>query len=245
MPRRHRREPSPEIEDDSPLTVVAVCRFLSALEPELGLMGPSVNNLLLKSVKMESLKQNSSDELLKDEEFHNIMDTCREKLKGVISLNVINPMKMKAVKLAVQKIAKLLRDRKPKPETEQSREPSPVQQFEICAEDKEDPIAKVKMEIARVITQDLESRGRMNISTADLEALVEKYFNEIENEPETTDIRDDFENLSDDDVETLLRHFSELNDSEQNHLIKFLKKLETTQPERVDHLRQFLNADCK
>jgi hypothetical protein len=180
MPDRHRRESSPEIEDDSPLNVVSVCRFLSALEPELGLMGSSVNNLLLKSVKMESSKPNSSEELLKDEEFRNIMDTCREELKGVISLSVIDPKKMKAVKLAVQKIAKLLHDHKPKPEAKQSREPSPVQPFEICVEDKEDPIAKVKIEIARVITQELESKGRLNISSAELEAFVENYLSEIE-----------------------------------------------------------------
>jgi hypothetical protein len=49
------------------------------------------------------------------------------------------------------------------------------------------------------------------------------------------------ENLTDEDLKTLLRNFSDLTEDEQNHLISYLTKIEKTNPARVDKLRKYVN----
>lgn len=47
--------------------------------------------------------------------------------------------------------------------------------------------------------------------------------------------------LSDSDLQTLLQNFKDLSNEEQHSLISYLKKLESTEPERVEKLRKFVN----
>uniref|UniRef100_A0A182VFQ8 C2H2-type domain-containing protein n=1 Tax=Anopheles merus TaxID=30066 RepID=A0A182VFQ8_ANOME len=51
------------------------------------------------------------------------------------------------------------------------------------------------------------------------------------------------ENLTDSDLQTLLQSFKELSNDEQMHLISYLRKLERTEPERVERLRRYVNFD--
>lgn len=48
--------------------------------------------------------------------------------------------------------------------------------------------------------------------------------------------------LSDSDLQTLLQNFKDLSNEEQHSLINYLKKLESTEPERVERLRKFVNV---
>uniref|UniRef100_A0A182U8Z7 C2H2-type domain-containing protein n=1 Tax=Anopheles melas TaxID=34690 RepID=A0A182U8Z7_9DIPT len=47
------------------------------------------------------------------------------------------------------------------------------------------------------------------------------------------------ENLTDSDLQTLLQSFKELSNDEQMHLISYLRKLERTEPDRVERLRRY------
>lgn len=51
------------------------------------------------------------------------------------------------------------------------------------------------------------------------------------------------ESLTDSDLQTLLQNFKDLSTEEQQHLIAYLKKLEASQPIRVEKLRKFVNVD--
>ncbi|XP_040163003.1 uncharacterized protein CG7065-like [Anopheles arabiensis] len=51
------------------------------------------------------------------------------------------------------------------------------------------------------------------------------------------------ENLTDSDLQTLLQSFKELSNDEQMHLISYLRKLERTEPDRVERLRRYVNFD--
>ncbi|XP_055704055.1 uncharacterized protein CG7065 isoform X2 [Phlebotomus papatasi] len=51
------------------------------------------------------------------------------------------------------------------------------------------------------------------------------------------------ESLTDSDLQTLLQNFKDLSPEEQHHLISYLKKLEATDPTRVEKLRKFVNLD--
>ncbi|XP_050100622.1 uncharacterized protein CG7065-like isoform X2 [Anopheles aquasalis] len=51
------------------------------------------------------------------------------------------------------------------------------------------------------------------------------------------------ENLSDSDLQTLLQTFKDLATDEQMHLITYLRKLERTEPERVEKLRRYVDFE--
>lgn len=51
------------------------------------------------------------------------------------------------------------------------------------------------------------------------------------------------ESLTDSDLQTLLQNFKDLSTEEQQHLIAYLKKLEASEPVRVEKLRKFVNVD--
>lgn len=53
------------------------------------------------------------------------------------------------------------------------------------------------------------------------------------------------EGLTDSDLQTLLQNFKDLSNEEQLHLISHLKKLEKTDPVRVEKLRRYVNLDDK
>lgn len=264
---RSRRSRSPEIIDDGPINVISVCRLLSALESELGLLAKTIIDLLGKAVAIEKLKPNSADELLLNDENCNVLETIKEKLKGVLSANLIAPNKVIAVKRAVQNIATLLHDvsnRKPSNsnanilknissfDDNDFKEP---QSFDSVL----DPETSAKQEIAKVITASLLEQGRDNVSAEELEALVESFMmgtdddeesepeekretvdklnTEVDPKPEQPSIdskkpvqketnSNGLENLTDEDLQTLLRNFADLTSDEQSHLIAYLSKIE-------------------
>lgn len=57
------------------------------------------------------------------------------------------------------------------------------------------------------------------------------------------DISSPLESLTDSDLQTLLQNFKDLSTEEQQHLIAYLKKLEASEPARVEKLRKFVNVD--
>lgn len=149
--------------------VVTLLRFLSALEAELGLLGKRVLDWLMKAVAMENTSKNSSESLLNDETFYNTLDTCREKLKGLITAQLLEPKKIKLAKDGVQKIASLLRSHN-----------KVLQENPYSLEiDTEDPVSKLKAELARAITENLRKARRENLSQEELTKIVEEFFVDI------------------------------------------------------------------
>lgn len=60
---------------------------------------------------------------------------------------------------------------------------------------------------------------------------------------EAADASSLLESLTDSDLQTLLQNFKDLSTEEQQHLIAYLKKLEASEPVRVEKLRKFVNVD--
>lgn len=262
---RNMKSKSPEIIDDGPVNLVSVCRLLSALESELGLLAKAIIDLLTKAVQLEKLKPNSADELLTNSENCNLLETVKEKLKGILSANLISPNKTVAVKRAIQNIATLLHEVSTRRASSSSFFES--REYESVA-DVVDPVAQAKLEIAKVITASLLEQGRSDVSAEELEALVESFIEAEggqESEPEeVVDVKVEskakaemkpklstpskksesssgLENLTDEDLQTLLRNFADLTSDEQSHLIAYLSKIEQTNPARVEKLRKYVN----
>uniref|UniRef100_A0A182QMJ9 Uncharacterized protein n=1 Tax=Anopheles farauti TaxID=69004 RepID=A0A182QMJ9_9DIPT len=334
-----------EFENDStPLNFIAVCRLLTAFEEYLGSLGPKVNDLLSKALALEKVKANSADDLLLNEDNCMFLETVKEKLKGHMMAETIDPPKMVPIKKAVRNIARLLHEASKReqpvkpPDEELSRDSLGVATSVISAEGIGGGVGGStgglsidrsidKVAVAEQLAKSLVAQGKTDFSTEELEQLINVYVamaqmsrerNSMINtkaylasmgggqpvsssvsaaaatgsvqhkevapvpmpvkpveqqRPSATrnwmepakETRTNFgmndaagggmldsdpvrstgmlENLTDSDLQTLLQSFKELSNEEQMQLISYLRKLERTEPERVERLRRYVNFD--
>ncbi|KFB42135.1 AGAP003633-PA-like protein [Anopheles sinensis] len=327
--------------ENVPLNFIAVCRLLTAFEEYLGSLGPKVIDLMAKALALEKVKANSADDLLLNEDNCMFLETVKEKLKGHMMAETIDPPKVAPIKKAVCNIARLLHEaskREPvsKPvEEEVSRDslafsdgngPAPVAPLTPSA------VGLDKIAIAEQLAKALVAQGKVDFTTEELEQLINVYIamekmsrernstittkaylaalspvvavaapaaapalpvatpvthlpTELKEMPkpgsldrarmdvpvprraEMNDFRagaglggpkvretappaamassstGGLENLSDSDLQTLLQSFKELSNEEQMHLISYLRKLERTEPDRVERLRRYVDFD--
>ena len=259
--------------DDSEVTVVSVCRLLTALESELGTLGSIVLDLLSQALSLEKLKPNSSDEILLTPENCVVFETIKEKFKGLLILDVLAVNKVLAVKKSVHYIAKLLHQAKL---LDGKKSKNSTKEIIMVGE---------REAMALEVTKALIAQGKTDISSEELEALIDMYIEAKNNQAEEEQIaeveavqveeikiqslaepskvsiaattsessndkeKNQLELLTDNDLKTLLRNFGDLSTEEQNHLISFLQKIEKQNPSRVEKLRKYVNmgeddVDC-
>ncbi|XP_066588406.1 uncharacterized protein CG7065-like [Prorops nasuta] len=365
--------PSPVVKDESmgeDMEVVGLLRLLTALEGQLGSLGPKVVSLLSKALAAEKTKPNSAEELLYDEEVSVLFETVKEKLKGQLFAGMIEKMAINPTKTAIQNIALLLHkasESKKKQEEEKKKKEQEILEatrpaslisrtmFNRTSEASSAPAVKFepvsvpgigtvdKVAIAQQIAAALVAQGRTNVSQDELETLINavvgmaeasknsekpittadfvrgltsggsnississtlqtKYqptvplppppsfpltsipllgpnfnpdrplssspslsperssasvsapvsasittplpsttFNFATSLPALSNPTPKIEDLSDDKLKNLLQNFKNLGNQEQHQLINFLKKLEATDPARVEKLRGFVN----
>lgn len=252
---RYSRSKSPEMETEL-ISLVSVCRLLSVLENELGMLAPRILDLLSRGVAMEKKQPNSCDDLMHDNDNMILMETAREKLKGGLSAGLIQSHRMAPVRRAITYIAKLIHEvnkKAPKVEAIEKK----VEKIQIASASVSSAEDIAKNEIARVVSQVLAEQGRTDVSAEELESLIESFLSENLNEndkvveekvevpppeaPKKEESTYGLENLTDDDLKTLLRNFSELTSDEQSHLITYLSKIEKSEPSRVEKLRKYVD----
>ncbi|KAG7188958.1 hypothetical protein KM043_008556 [Ampulex compressa] len=299
------KSPSPIKEEtlSEDLEIVALLRLLTALEGQLGSLGPKIVSLLSKALAAEKARPNSAEELLYDEEVNVLFETVKEKLKGQLLAGMIEKMAVVPTKTAIQNIAQLLHkaaeSKKKMEEEKKKRElleasrsatsyiarsvyPRPVDILAPAIKSEPVSVPGVgtvdKVAIAQQIAAALVAQGRTNVSQEELETLINAVVGMAEaskhsDKPVTTA---DFvkglasgansipqatipvslstppvdnverqtsrmESLSDSDLKPLLQNFKDLSTPEQHGLINFLKKLEATDPTRVEKLRAYVN----
>jgi len=297
------KSPTPPIAEEvltEDLEVVGLLRLLTALEGQLGSLGPKIVSLLSKALAAEKAKPNSAEELLHDEEVNVLFETVKEKLKGQLFAGMVEKMAITATKTAIQNIAKLLHrasENKKKLEEERKKKerelleaskptlanymnrsayPRPIETSAIKSEPVSVPgIGTIdKVAIAQQIAAALVAQGRSNVSQEELETLINAVVGMAEAskhsdklvtaadfvkgltnssapqivEPPKMVLADPverqvpkMENLSDADLKSKLQNFKDLSTQEQHSLIGFLKKLEASDPTRVEKLREFVN----
>lgn len=114
--KKHKYQEHTEGDRDSeemPLTIVSVLRLLTALEDILGSLGPKVIELLSEALTLEKTETNSSNELLNKKDNSILLETIKEKLKGILIAKVIvDEQKIRAIKKAVKYLATSLHEAK-------------------------------------------------------------------------------------------------------------------------------------
>lgn len=265
-----------DAEDTSPLNFVAVCRLLTALEDYLGSLGPKIIDLLSKALALEKVKANSADELLLNEDNCMFLETVKEKLKGHLMADMVEPQKIPPIKKAIKNIASLIHEASKKEKKEPEPDTAPCSVAIAAAE----AGGIDKAAIAQKLAAALVAQGKTDFTSAELEELINVYvamaeaskekekpvttssfLNEVipaKSEPEKRsetlsrrteeappDDGNALEGLTDSDLQTLLQNFKDLSNEEQLHLISHLKKLEKTDPVRVEKLRKYVNLEDK
>ena len=161
------------------VNLVGSLRLLAAVEDRLGAsIGPRIVDLLSKALSMEKTKANSSEQLLDDDEALVLLETAKEKLKGQLLADLIESERaQKSIKEIIRKIAGLVHfanDKKRKKIVE-----TPVKVPGIGAVD--------KASIAAQITVALLDQGRTDISTEELEKLIETVVGDAERQKKESD----------------------------------------------------------
>ncbi|XP_015122020.1 uncharacterized protein CG7065 [Diachasma alloeum] len=336
------KSPSPPPKEEplkEDLEVVGLLRLLTALEGQLGSLGPKVVALLSRALAAEKAKPNSAEELLQDEEVAVLFETVKEKLKGQLFAGMIEKMAVAPTKSAITNIAQLLHkaaeEKKKRVEEEEKRKKEALEiRQQISASFasrsllmrsidiplvKSEPVsvpgvgAVDKVAIAQQIAAALIAQGRTNVSQDELETLINAVvgmaeasknsdkpitaasfvksltaatgttdapkarsvtppppLSETKQAKQVKEIREvasaaaaavaavnptaakvvvdpieaharRMESLTDNDLKDLLQNFKDLGTDEQHGLINFLKKLEASDPARVEKLRGFVN----
>lgn len=93
--------------DDEVLTVISVLRLLAAFEDFLGSLGPRIVDLLSKAIALEKVKPNLADDLLMTEENSVLMETVKEKLRGLILAGIIQRPTLKPVKKSIRNVDRI------------------------------------------------------------------------------------------------------------------------------------------
>jgi hypothetical protein len=230
---------SDDEKDGEIVNIVTVGRLLASLEIEVGaILSARVFGLLEKALTMERQSSNSSENLLRDNANLIFLDTVKEKLKGAINAGLVASSRVHVVKKAVKSIASLMHEASKLNPIEETVEETPLDAAEAA-----------KLEIAKALSKTLIEQGRTDVTAEELSEIVEEFLKsqlqseEKEKEPPKEETSEsDLENLTDDDLKTLLRNFSDLTEDEQKHLIKYLERLEKTDSKRMKLLSKYVDA---
>ncbi|KAL0275043.1 UNVERIFIED_CONTAM: hypothetical protein PYX00_003027 [Menopon gallinae] len=168
-------------EPEQPIRVITVLRLLTALESQLGSLGPRVNNLLAQAIALEKKREFSSDSLIDVSENNVLFETVKEKLKGQLFAGIVDKHMVKATRTAIQNVAELFNTWKAKknnPEpTSAPLQIVPSQNIQMAAP-VTDPLivpgigAVDKLAIAQQIASALVAQGKTNVTEQELEQLI-------------------------------------------------------------------------
>lgn len=319
--------------------MLSVLRLLTAMENQLGSLGPKVNNLMAKAIALEKKSTKSSDVLLNDSENVVLFETVKEKLRGQLIAGIVERNMVAATRACLDLLGFLLK------KVDQRVASSEVP-LAVSTPLTDSPVivpgigTMDKVAIAQQIASALVAQGKTDVTQEELEQLINAVVgmahtsvhvvqpvsaaqlitNMIETAPNNTNLKplevekqtplqqlmsvvnptqslsttlvgnkndgvsglallqsayeearispasrnfmkdinseilsgkpavkyaqrneQDMSYLSEEELKTLLQNFKDLSTSEQQHLITYLKKIEETEPARVEKLRKFVN----
>lgn len=171
----HKFDPLPTFENLGPADdVVGTLRILVALEDNLGSLGPKIVDVLTAALKMEKDCPNSSEKILDNEVYVTLLETAKEKLKGAVQAGLVTRGEA-AARAAVVRVATLLhhadtRNAKNKQNLELSNKAG------TNSKENQSPTTKPELDrakIAKEIAAVLIAQGKTDISSEELEILVD------------------------------------------------------------------------
>lgn len=187
--------------DGEVVTMISVLRLLTAFEDMLGSLGSKVVDLLSKAVAVEKVRPNLSEELLMSSENSVLLETVKEKLKGLILAGMVQGKREEAIRKAIRNLGEIVRliDSKPREQPkenstnvlQQSHDTGEVSKSTVCQSNRVPGAttlasspekatkpsiseAKRRSDVLRQLATSLMLQGR-NISNEHMEELVSVY----------------------------------------------------------------------
>ena len=199
--------------------LLQVLRMLVALEDNLGSLGPSITNLLTRALSAERCKIGSSSKLLKDDTTCvDLLDTSKEKLKGLILAGILDGVKGTAASQAVEYVTRLLRQSSNTSDSSTSVN-APAVGFDMAS-----------------LINNLPAAGLLNPpqSTPMLSSAIRSdSVAEVKNKDSTLRTNNlygsDFkknDRFTGEELKTLIINFRTLTESQKRDLVEYLRKLE-------------------
>lgn len=153
--------------DDEPITIISVLSLLSAFENMLGSLGPKTINLMIEAIAMEKVSVNSSNLLLDNTNHCILFDTVKEKLKGHIQADIVEPNKLNGLKKTIKNMDILISEANARNRTAATKETVPLASPFHESQDRSAIAAKMLLA--------LHNQGRADISKVDLAHYVDEY----------------------------------------------------------------------
>jgi hypothetical protein len=199
--------------------LLQVLRMLVALEDSLGSLGPSITNLLTRALSAERCKIGSSSKLLKDDATCvDLLDTSKEKLKGLLLAGILDGVKGTAASQAVEYVTRLLRQSSNTSDSSTSVN-APAVGFNMAS-----------------LVNNLQAAGMLNppqstpmLSSAIRSDSVAEVKDKDSNLRTKNLYGSDFKTLdrfTGEELKTLIVNFRTLTDSQKRDLVEYLHKLE-------------------
>lgn len=211
---------------DESVSMISVCRLLAALESELGSLASKALNLLALTIEVNKSSQDNPDGiLLKNKENLIFLEVVKEKMKGLLIVEIYSTQKRRAINNLIQNIDQLIEQtvvdsesssKSPSDQKTDNNDPKTAHgKDESTKPNVPDPSQDIKLISSTTI-------AAPKIKTEKTEKLV---------------------NLSDEELKTLIDNFSYIIDEEKLLLLEFMENLEKTNPLRVKRLSNIIKFD--
>ncbi|RZF38232.1 hypothetical protein LSTR_LSTR005593 [Laodelphax striatellus] len=156
--------------DDS-TKVISVLRLITVLESMLGVLAPKIVTLLAKALSMDKVRAGSSEDILYNEEDCVLLETVKEKLKGLFFAGLVERHLVNTTKFTIKNIEEVL-SKAPRSFGKRTnpllRATAPPKQVTLPGIGTVD-----RMAIAEQIATTLISQGRTDVSEQELESLID------------------------------------------------------------------------
>lgn len=225
------------------ISFVSVCRLLSAVERDVGSLGPKCLELQVKAIEVQKSHPTKYNQIMMTLENATLLNLVKEKLLGLLELELLPNKRINGVKKIITNIKKLLKkfplpmndDGIKKNWTEIIRSIDGDNQLGILVEVLSGEISGGKTEesqVAEVPKNQEIQQPTEPINQTENNVPAEITDNECALNPA---------DLSDEDLKLLLGNFDQMSVKEQGYLVAFLSNLEKTDPARVLLLKPSLN----
>lgn len=197
--------------DYEEVSFVTVCRLLVAIEKLISPLEPYCLKLLVKSINIQRFHPSKFNEIMMTSQNATVLETVREKLIGLIELDLVPSESRRIVPIVLKRINKLL---------EKYPVPKNVQEMK-----------KKWTDIIRCIESSSDGDSQLDI-------LVEVLSREIAGDEENVKSSDKNKkrDMSDEELIFLLKNVKYINSNDKDHLIAYMAKMQISDPERVKHL---------
>lgn len=209
---------SQTLSESDPVSMITVCRLLAALETELGSLAPKALDLLAETIQANKQSPITADKILMTKQNSILLEMVKEKMKGLLMVEIYSTHKTAAIKNLIDKIDQLIRQ-------------SNDQVLSI------DP-PKLEPNFKQHNLKDIRTDSKAHGKEGEIATLVAPKISSFSN---NADKNPGIFHVSDEELKTLFENFSELLKDEQIKVIKYLENLEKTDSSRVQRLQQYVN----